>query len=190
LTLATFTALFDACVLYPQTLRDLLLTLARTDLFRARWSAQINEEWAAKLLVKNPAKADRVARTVELVNQSVEDCLITGYEDLIPTLELPDPDDRHVVAAAILGRADVIVPLNLTDFPPEPLAAFGIVAQHPDTFIARLIDLDREVVCDAIRQMRERYKNPPLTAHEYVESLEKKGLLKTANLLRGYVEQI
>lgn len=77
--MATLTALLDACVLYPQTLRDLLLNLARTDLFRARWTELINDEWTRKLLEKNPGKADSVVRTRALVNQSVENCLISDY---------------------------------------------------------------------------------------------------------------
>lgn len=188
--MAILTAVFDACVLYPQTLRDLLLNLARTDLFRARWTDQINEEWTRKLLEKSPGKPDRVARTLALVNQSVEDCLISGYEGLIPTLQLPDPDDRHVLAAAIVGRATAIVTLNLDDFPPDQLEPFGIEAQHPDTFVAHVISLDQEAACAAIRRMRERYKNPPMTAAEYVDSLEKKGLSRSAGLLRDFLDQI
>jgi hypothetical protein len=187
---ATLTALFDACVLYPQTLRDLLLNLARTDLFRARWTDLINEEWTRKLLEKNPGKEDRVARTLALVNQSVEDCLISGYEELIPTLELPDPDDRHVLAAAIVGQADLIITLNLDDFPPERLGPYGIEAQHPDTFVATLIALNQETVSAAIRRMRERYKNPPMTATEYLDSLEKKGLSRSASLLRAFLDEV
>jgi hypothetical protein len=184
------TALFDACVLYPQTLRDLLLNLARTALFRARWTDLINEEWTRKLLEKNPGNAVRVARTLALVNRSVEDCLISGYEAVIPTLQLPDPDDRHVLAAAIVGQADLIITLNLKDFPPEQLEPFGIEVQHQDTFVAHLIGLDQEVVCAAIRQMRERYKNPPMTAAEYLDSLEKKGLTQSAGLLRAFLDRI
>jgi len=91
----------------------------------------------------------------------VENCLISDYEEIIPTLKLPDPDDRHVLAAAIVGQADLIITLNLDDFPPEELEPFGIEAQHPDTFVAHLIGLDQEAVCAAIRRMRERYKNEP-----------------------------
>lgn len=188
--MAILTAVFDACVLYPQTLRDLLLNLARTDLFRARWTDLINEEWTRKLLEANPDKADRVARTLALVNQSVEGCLVSGYEELIPTLQLPDPNDRHVLAAAIIGQANVIVTLNLDDFPPTQLESFGVEAQHPDTFVAYVISLDQEAACAAIRRMRQRYKNPPMTATEYVDSLEKKGLSRSADLLRGFVDQI
>jgi predicted nucleic acid-binding protein len=190
LSVAILTVVFDACVLYPQTLRDLLLNLARTDLFRARWTDLINEEWSRKLLEKNPGNADRVARTLALVNQSVEDCLISGYEEVIPTLQLPDPDDRHVLAAAIVAQASVIVTLNLDDFPPEQFGSFGIEAQHPDTFVAYLIGLDQQAVCAGIRRMRERYKNPPMTAAEYVDSLDKKRLSQSTGLLRGLLEQI
>ncbi len=188
--MATLTALLDACVLYPQTLRDLLLNLARTDLFRARWTDLINDEWTRKLLEKNPGKADSIVRTRALVNQSVENCLISDYEEIIPTLQLPDPDDRHVLAAAIVGQADLIITLNLDDFPPEKLEPFGIEAQHPDTFVAHLIGLDQEAVCAAIRRMRERYKNPPMTAVEYLDSLDKKGLTRSAGLLRAFLDRI
>jgi predicted nucleic acid-binding protein len=187
---ATLTALLDACVLYPQTLRDLLLNLARTDLFRARWTDLINDEWTRRLLEKNPGKADSVLRTRALVNQSVENCLISDYEEIIPTLQLPDPDDRHVLAAAIVGQADLIITLNLDDFPPEKLEPFGIEAQHPDTFVAHLIGLDQEAVCAAIRRMRERYKKPPMTAAEYLDSLDKKGLTRSAGLLRAFLDRI
>jgi len=190
LNVSPVTALLDACVLYPQTLRDLLLNLARTGLFRARWTDRINEEWTRKLLEKNPGKADRVARTLALVNQSVEDCLIFDYDEVISTLQLPDPDDRHVLAAAIVGQANVIVTLNLNDFPPAQLEPYGIEAQHPDTFVAHVISLDQEAVCAAIRQMRERYKNPPMTAAEYLHSLETKGLCRSAGLLRTFIDQI
>jgi len=190
LTVATLTALLDACVLYPQTLRDLLLNLARTDLFRARWTDLINDEWTRRLLEKKAGKADSVVRTRALVNQSVENCLISDYEAIIPTLQLPDPDDRHVLAAAIVGQADLIITLNLDDFPPEELEPFGIEAQHPDTFVAHLIGLDQEAVCAAIRRMRERYKNPPMTAAEYLDSLDKKGLTRSALLLRAFLDRI
>src|ERR1700722_6072781 len=134
--MASYSVLLDACVLYPQTLRDLLLSVASTGLFQARWTERINEEWVEKLLSKNPARRLQVLRTLELVNKSVEDCLITGYEHLIESLGLPDPDDRHVVAAAVAGRVDAIVTLNLADFPANLLAHLGLEAHHPDDFLA------------------------------------------------------
>ena len=104
--MAAFTVLYDACVLYPAPLRDLLMWLSITDLFRARWTDQILDEWSRSLMVNRPdLKPEQIERTRSLMNQSTLDCLVTGYEDLIQGLQLPDPDDRHVLAAAIRTRA-------------------------------------------------------------------------------------
>ena len=130
------TALYDACVLYPAPLRSLLMYLALTDLFRAKWTDAIHEEWMRNVRKDYPdISREKVERTRDLMNAHVRDCLITGYEDLIETLTLPDPDDRHVLATAIRSGANVIVTSNLSDFPEECLAAYGIEALHPDAFI-------------------------------------------------------
>lgn len=115
------TALFDACVLYSASLRDLLLCLAKTDMFRARWTEAINDEWVRNLKAHRPELADKIDRTRIAVNKSVPDCLVVGYEGLIPALASINHKDRHVVAAAICGRADVIVTFNLSDFPKDHL---------------------------------------------------------------------
>jgi hypothetical protein len=187
---ASYSALLDACVLYPQTLRDLLLSLAGTGLFHARWTERINEEWVEKLLTKNPARRPRVLRTLELVNESIEDCLITGYEHLIESVVLPDPDDRHVVAAALTGGVDVIVTYNLTDFPADVLSPLGLEAQHPDDFLASIIGVGGDLACNAIKAMRERYKKPPMSAADYITSIKAKGLVKTGSLLETMAGQI
>ena len=91
--------LYDACVLYPAPLRDLLMRLALTDLFQARWTDQIHDEWTRNVLANRPElTAESLARCRRLMDEHVPDCLVTGYESLIPTLSLPDPDDRHVLA--------------------------------------------------------------------------------------------
>src|SRR5438270_9183993 len=114
--MARYSALLDACVLYPAHLRDLLLSMALTDLFRVRWTDRIHEEWIRNLVAAGH-DAEKLARTRRLMNEAVPDCLIEGYESLIETLKLPDPDDRHVLAAAITGGVDVIVTANLKHFP-------------------------------------------------------------------------
>src|SRR5712691_5675823 len=126
-------AIYDANILYPAPLRDLFIRLAQAGLVRARWAEAIHEEWIRNVLKDNPRlSAERLARTRALMNEAVRDCLVAGYEDLIASLSLPDPDDRHVLAAAIRASADVIVTYNLTDFPAAMLARFDIEAQHPD----------------------------------------------------------
>jgi len=102
--LASYTVVYDACVLYPAPLRDFLMELAAGGLFRAKWSDEIHEEWISNLLA-NRSDLER-AKTRDLMNRSVMDCLVSGYEHLIPAIQCPDPDDRHVIAAAIHARAD------------------------------------------------------------------------------------
>ena len=93
-----FTAFNDANVLYPAELRNLLMHLALTGLFRAKWSADVHEEWISNLLQKRPdLTRDKLERTRMLMDQHAVDALVTGYEDLIPDLQLPDPGDRHVL---------------------------------------------------------------------------------------------
>lgn len=160
--------MYDACVLYPAPLRDLLMHLALTDLFRAKWTDAIHDEWIRNVLKDRPdLKPEQLDRTRTLMNAHVRDCLVTSYEDLIPALTLPDPDDRHVLAAAIRSAADVIVTANLSDFPNAVLATYGIDAQHPDEFIMRLLDLAPNVVFAATKRQRESLKNPRLSVDEF-----------------------
>lgn len=118
--MAGFVALFDACVFYPARMRDLLMRVAKSDLFKARWTDQIHQEWIESLLASRPSiQRDRLEHTRALMNAAIPDCLVTDYEALIEDLILPDPDDRHVFAAAIRCNAGVIVTLNVRDFPAE-----------------------------------------------------------------------
>jgi hypothetical protein len=162
--------------------------LALTGLFRARWSNAVHEEWICALLRKRPdLSRKKLERTRALMDAHATDALVTGYEDLIDGLLLPDPDDRHVLVAAIRGRADAIVTSNLRDFPSEILAPFGIEAQHPDEFILHLLDLSPGIVAAAARDHRESLKNPPKTIEEYIDTLEAHGLTQTGSLLREYM---
>ena len=124
------------------------------------------------------------------MNAHVRDCLVTGYEDLIEALTLPDPDDRHVLAAAIRSGAGVIVTSNLADFPRETLARYGIEAQHPDEFIVHLLHLAPDLVCSAAKKQRESLKKPPMTVNEYLDSLERQGLPQTVATLRQLGDRI
>lgn len=182
--MANFTGIFDASVLYPAPLRDFLMRLALTDLFRARWTEDIHEEWIRSLPeVRTDLRREQLERTRELMNANARDCLVEGYQSLIPGLKLPDPDDRHILAAAI--RASVIVAFNLRDFPAAQLEQYGVEAQHPDEFIVHLIDLNQVKVCAAAEEQRRSLRNPPKTVEEYLETLLRQGLPQTAALLRS-----
>jgi len=113
----------------------------------------------------------------------VLDCLVEGYETLAPSLELPDPDDAHVLAAAIHAGCDGIVTFNLQDFPPRALVRHGIEALHPDDFMLRLIDQDSEEVTHAAAACRRRLRNPPLSSEQYLAALGAETLPKTVAAL-------
>lgn len=189
--MSQFTVVYDACVLYPAALRSFLMYLAVTDLYHAWWSNDIYEEWMRNV-VKDRADIPReqVERIRDLMNLHVRDCLVTGYEPLIGGLTLPDPNDRHVLAAAIRCGADTIVTFNLKNFPEESLKPYGIEAQHPDEFLNCQLDLAANVVCSAAKKQRNSLKNPPMNVEEYLASLERQGLAQTVSALREFSELI
>lgn len=191
MSLGSLTAFLDASVLYPAPLRDLLLELAVADLYRVKWSNTVHDEWIEALLRSRPdLPRQRLERTRDLMNAHTRDALVTGYEPLIEVLNLPDPNDRHVLAAAIKGRADVVVTTNLKDFPPELLARWGIEAQHPDAFLTLLFDLSQAAFLEAVKTVRARLRNPAKSAGDYLETLRAHGLGATAAALAPYARFI
>ena len=185
--MSKFTVVLDACVLYPAPLRDLLMRLALTDLFKAHWTDQIHEEWINALLRQNKHKREKLERAKALMDAHVKDAKVTGFEQLIPALELPDPDDRHVLAAAIKCRADAIVTFNAKDFPAAALEPFGIDILHPDDFIHYQLDLSPPLCCQAVRNQRLALKNPEMSAEELLAVLQKQQLPQTVSRLREYL---
>ncbi len=182
-----FTAVYDANVLYPAPLRDLLMHLALTGVYRARWTAQIHDEWKRNLLInRQDLTQAQLDRTSAAMDRAIPDALVTGYEPLCAGLPLPDPDDRHVLAAAIKCSASVIVTFNLKDFPTEVLRPLEIEAVHPDDFIADIFDLDQAAVLEAVQAQRASLKNPPHTARELLERLLIQGLTQSVKLLSEY----
>ena len=187
--MSQYTVLFDANVLYPAPMRDALMQLAVTDLFKAKWTADIHREWIDALLRNEPHR-ERAAleRPRDLMDRATRDCLVTGYEALVPALTLPDPDDRHVLAAAIVGCCDAIVTQNLKDFPPAALAPFGIETQHPDDFFRNQLSLAPGLVCSVLRKVRARLKNPLKSVDEYLAILTQQGLVATVADLEQFAD--
>ena len=167
------------------------MQLAMTGLFRARWSSQIHDEWIRSVLrVRPDLTAEQLSRTRQLMDSHVLDALVTGFEPLINALKLPDPDDRHVLAAAIQCGADAIVTFNVKDFPDDALSAYGIETIHPDSFIVNHLDLAPSVVLTAVKQTRARLKNPPRSPEEYLGCLGEQGLPQTVSELRRSIQLI
>ena len=180
-----FVVLYDACVLYPAPLRDLLVRLANTGIVRARWSEAILDECFSSILKNRPdLKQEALQRTRELMTQAVADCIVTGFEDLIEGLELPDQNDRHVLAAAILAGAQAIITFNLGDFPDEKLTPYNVEAKHPDDFVLDAIDLAPGLVTTAISLQASGLRNPPRTVGELLDILRDQGLVRSVAKLR------
>lgn len=184
---AKYTAILDANVLYPNTLRNLLLSLASDGLYHAKWTTEITQEWSRNLVADRPDIASKIDRLVALVNLSAQDCLVEGYEYIIPTIELPDLNDRHVVAAAVVGHADAIVTFNLKDFPAKIIDKFGVDVQHPDDFLMNQLQLRQFDALEVMRKVRGRYRNPQLSAKEFIELVSRNGLPQTAQYLQTHM---
>jgi predicted nucleic acid-binding protein len=184
-----FKVIYDANVLYPAPLRDLLMWLALEDVVLARWTDEIHDEWTRNVLKDRPdLKPEQLQRTRVLMNANVRDCLVTDYQGLMPGLALPDPDDRHVLAAAIKAGASVIVTFNLKDFPEAVLEPVGIEPQHPYDFLVYQFDLKKAAVCKAVRLQREALKNPPKSVRELLDTFLSLQLPTFVERLRQFQE--
>lgn len=181
---ASPSVLLDANVLYPAPIADLLLRLGELDLFQPRWSADILTEHRRTFLRLRPdlgvAKVDRLVRALE---RAFPDARIDGYAPLIGGLVLPDPDDRHVLAAAIHGECAVIITANLADFPANRLASHAIEVSHPDAFLMQQLASHRDLVLAAARSAFRDLKSPPVAFDVYVAGLRKVGLRKFADVV-------
>lgn len=167
------------------------MELATTGLYRARWTSQIHQEWTRNVQQNRPdVSPAQLERTVDLMNRAVMDCLVSGYEDLIDGLDLPDRDDRHILAAAIRSRANAIVTFNLDDFPSRILSKYDVEAQHRDEFLHHQFGLDQAQIIMAAQKIRKRLKNPPKTAEEYLDILEAQRLPHFVAALRPYAKVI
>ncbi len=173
-------ALLDANVLYPARLRDLFLRLAIDGQFEARWSGRILDECFDNLLTDRPDfSAEALHRTRRLMAMALPEAMVEGFEDLIESIELPDPDDRHVLAAALTADADVIVTANLKDFPARALPP-TMTAQAPDTFVGTLLAIDAEAVVAVIEVQAASLRNPPMTQEELMAGLAEVGLVESS----------
>jgi predicted nucleic acid-binding protein len=186
--MSKFTVVYDACVLYPAPLRDTLMRLALTDLFKAHWTDQIHGEWINALLRSKKHSRETLERVRDLMDLHVRDAKVHGYETLIDSLTLPDPDDRHVLAAAIRCNANAIVTFNLKDFPVEFVRPYDIDVIHPDDFILYQIDMAPTACCGAIHDQRSSLKNPTMDLDSFLAILQKQQLPQTVSRLRDFYD--
>jgi len=173
-----YVALLDAACLVPVVITDTLLRLAEQGLFRPIWSEKIIDEARQALTIVHPELPDvAIARRLRAMNDSFEDAVVPtdAWLPLVEGLELPDPDDTHVVAAAIAGRAECIVTPNLKDFPDKLLASHGIRAVSPDTFLLDQLDIWPARVIRVLHEQAAGTGRPPLSFYEILGRLSRAG---------------
>lgn len=189
---ARYTALLDACVLYPVAMADALMSLAAAGLFAAKWTTRIETEWIGALERARPDLAGRLGMRRDDMRAVAVDWEVTepAWMGLAPGIRLPDPNDAHVLAAAIAGHADCIVTVNLRDFPAAVVGRFGIAVVHPDDFIVQQIDLDTIAALKAFKAMRARWRRPQASVEDFARALERNRLVGTAQRLRDAADLI
>jgi predicted nucleic acid-binding protein len=181
----------DACVLYSALLRDLWMRLTLEEAIDARWTMQIHDEWTRNALKNHPgSQPEQWQHVVELMDRHAGNALVTGFEPLIETLNLPDPDDRHVLATAIHCHASAIITINLRDFPEAALQPFKIKAVHPDDFLLEVIDSKPEAVLTALRKQRAQLKKPAMTSSEFLAAFGKHNLPRSGARLMEFISEI
>lgn len=183
-----YTAFLDANVLYPAPLRDILLELSVSDLFQARWSWYVLDEMKRNIMKNRPdLNEEKLDKTIELMNANCRDYITEIPESLIESIYgLPDLNDRHVVAGALISRSHAIVTWNLKDFPKPSLNKYRLEPIDPDTFLEAQFDLDNGRFLECISRVRKRLKFPAKTVDEYLSTLIQQRLVKTATKLKQY----
>jgi predicted nucleic acid-binding protein len=160
----------------PVVLTDTLLRVAERGLYRPLWSRAILDEAQDAVLAVHPhLDREAVGRRFQDMNHTFEDALVTGWESLVDGIDLPDPDDRHVVAAAMRGGAQAIVTSNVKDFPDSTLARLDLATVHPDTFLLDQLDLAPPVVLDVLREQAAQTRRPKFDVEDVIARLSRAG---------------
>jgi predicted nucleic acid-binding protein len=181
--LTGFTVMLDACVLVSATLRDVLLWSAELALFRPAWSADIIQEVRDTLVNKFGVRDERAEYMIGRMREAFPEAEVQGYSGLIPAMT-NDPGDRHVLSAAIIGNAQIIVTQNIRDFPNESCAQYCIEPMTPDDFLCDLLDLDPDRMIEVLGTIASRRKMPPKTLEDLLEAVRRSNCPAFADAVR------
>lgn len=164
-----FTIFVDACVLFSAAQRDLLLRVADTNVFRIKWSDDVLAETAQNLQLERGLAVSQTDRLLSHMNRAFPDACVSQdcYQSLVNAMRT-DPKDRHVLAAAIVARADVLVTWNVSDFPATSCAPYGIDVKTPDELLLSQSQLAPQAVLRALKELVGDLKNPPMTIPQWL----------------------
>ncbi|MCJ8151740.1 PIN domain-containing protein [Shinella sedimenti] len=184
-------AVYDACVLYPFHLRNVLVQCAFDGLVEARWTDDIHGEWIRNLAANTPTlPIERLVATRDRMKAVLPDADVADYRRLIPDLRLPDPDDRHVLAAAIAGAASLIVTWNLKDFPARELVKYGVASKSPDEFLIDLYAAFPEALISSVKRARHNLRKTVPSVDAFVDGFQKSGMKIFPALLRQNINRL
>jgi hypothetical protein len=184
-------AVFDACILYPFHVRNIVVQAAVDRVVEARWTDAIHDEWIRNLAANVPAiPIARLENARHLMNEAVPTAMVRGYEGHITTVDLPDPDDRHVVAAAIAAGASTIVTWNVRHFPLKELKKLGLRRESPDAFLAGLYDQAPELMIGSLANARRNLTKSRVSASDFIAILNNQGLVLLAQRAEGHLAVI
>ena len=184
-------AMFDACILYPFHLRNIVVQAAVDRLVEARWTDAIHEEWIRNLAANAQAiPMERLQITRQLMNDALPTAMVTGYEEYVPAVALPDPDDRHIVAAAIAAKASLILTWNLRYFPEIDLKKFGLQRMTPDEFLSGLFEKAPDLVIGSLASARRNLSKSQVSASDFIRILESQKLVQLAKSAGRHVSDL
>jgi predicted nucleic acid-binding protein len=183
-----YSGVLDACVLHPAILMGSLLWLAAERLYRPIWSDTILDEWQ-RSLEKRFGEGDESIKTKrQLIESQFPEARVEPPEALFDCLKLPDKNDRHVLSAALVAKADAIITTNLKHFPAEICDPLDVEIIHPDKFLVNAIDLEPERALKAFQKQRAMMKKSGIKPEEFVQRFEKSGLTQTHERLKALTD--
>lgn len=183
-----FSVVYDACVLHPPSVRDLLIRIARAGIVQARWSDRILDECFASIRRdRADLSVEQLERTRRLMHAAIPAANVVRYESLMIGMELPDPDDRHVLAAAVRAGAQAIVTFNLSDFPAAVLSEYDVEAKHPDDFLMDCLDLAPALVASCVAEQAADLRSPPQSVRDVLSTLRARGLAQSVARLHDLI---
>jgi hypothetical protein len=184
-------AVVDACILYPFHLRNIVVQAAVDGLVEARWTDEIHDEWMRSVASRTPAVSmARLQNTRRLIDDALPAAMVTGYKHHVAAVHLPDPDDRHVVAAGIAAGATLILTWNLRDFPVKELQKFGLLRETPDTFLSDLYDRVPDLVISSLASARENLTSTQVSAADFINILDRQRLVQLAMRAQGHLRDL
>jgi predicted nucleic acid-binding protein len=178
--------LCDANIFYSILMTDLVLSLGEAGLYRPRWTDEIHEEWIRSVLRDQPQRTrEQLERRRALMDRAIDHDLIENYQRHIVDINIPDPNDRHVLAAAIEAGAEILLTYNLRDFPNSKVAMYGVTVIHPDNLLGELIAEESKTVLSVIEEMRLKRQRPEISQLQLLESFSRLNIPGFVGMLRN-----